>query len=85
MTVGCGGCNPIVLISGFTRQLNEFDAPYRAVNYLTSNSCWNDPKIRFDHKKFRECPRHKDTQRQFESMRSISVVRSRTSSAIFKK
>ncbi len=37
------------------------------------NSCWNDPRLRFDHKDFLWCPRHKDTPRQFESTRLITV------------
>jgi autotransporter strand-loop-strand O-heptosyltransferase len=64
---------PVVMISGFTHPLNEFDTPYRVVNYHTCNSCWNDPKIRFDHKNFLWCPRHKDTPRQFECTRLITV------------
>ena len=64
---------PVVLISGFTHPLNEFETPYRVVNYHTCNSCWNDPKIRFDHKNFLWCPRHKDTPRQFECTRLITV------------
>jgi autotransporter strand-loop-strand O-heptosyltransferase len=65
--------NPIVLISGFTHPLNEFATPYRIVNYHTCNSCWNDPHLRFDHKDFLWCPRHKDTPRQFECTRLITV------------
>jgi hypothetical protein len=43
------------------------------VNYHTCNSCWNDPRLRFDHKDFLWCPRHKDTPRQFECTRLITV------------
>jgi autotransporter strand-loop-strand O-heptosyltransferase len=64
---------PVVMISGFTHPLNEFDTPYRVVNYHTCNSCWNDPHLRFDHKDFLWCPRHKDTPRQFECTRLITV------------
>lgn len=66
------GC-PVVMISGFTHPLNEFDTPYRVFNVHTCNSCWNDPAIRFDHKDFLWCPRHKDTPRQFECTRLITV------------
>jgi autotransporter strand-loop-strand O-heptosyltransferase len=64
---------PVVLISGFTHPLNEFQTPYRVINYHTCNSCWNDPRLRFDHKDFLWCPRHKDTVRQFECSRLITV------------
>jgi len=64
---------PVVMISGFTHPLNEFGTPYRVVNYHTCNSCWNDPHLRFDHKDFLWCPRQKDTARQFECTRLITV------------
>jgi autotransporter strand-loop-strand O-heptosyltransferase len=64
---------PVVMISGFTHPLNEFETPHRVVNYHTCNSCWNDPQLRFDHKDFLWCPRHKDTPRQFECTRLITV------------
>ena len=64
---------PVVMISGFTHPLNEFETPYRIFNVHTCNSCWNDPQIRFDHKDFLWCPRHKDTPRQFECTRLITV------------
>jgi autotransporter strand-loop-strand O-heptosyltransferase len=64
---------PIVMISGFTHPTNEFDTPYRVINYHACNSCWNDPHVRFDHKDFFWCPRHKDTPRQFECTRLITA------------
>lgn len=69
---------PVVMISGFTHPLNEFATPYRVVNYHTCNSCWNDPHHRFDHKDFMWCPRHKDTPRQFECTRLITVEQVKT-------
>jgi autotransporter strand-loop-strand O-heptosyltransferase len=65
------GC-PVVMISGFTHPSNEFTTPYRIINYHTCNSCWNDPKHRFDHKDFLWCPRHANTPRQFECTRLIT-------------
>ena len=62
-----------MMISGFSHPLTEFATPYRVVNYHTCNSCWNDPHLRFDHKDFLWCPRHKDTPRQFECTRLITV------------
>ena len=63
---------PVVMISGFTHPTNEFDTPYRVINYHTCNGCWNDVRHRFDHKDFLWCPRHKDTPRQFECTRLIT-------------
>jgi autotransporter strand-loop-strand O-heptosyltransferase len=64
---------PVVLISGFTHPTNEFDTPFRVINYHACNSCWNDVRERFDHKDFLWCPRHKDTPRQFECTRLITA------------
>ena len=47
--------------------------PIGSINYHTCNGCWNDPRHRFDHKDFLWCPRHKDTPRQFECTRLITV------------
>ncbi len=63
---------PVVLISGFTHPTNEFATPYRVINWHACNSCWNDPRLMFDHKDFLWCPRHKDTPRQFECTRLIT-------------
>jgi len=64
---------PVVMISGFTHPLNEFETPYRVINYHACNSCWNDPKHRFDHHDFLWCPRHAGTPRQFECNRLITA------------
>ncbi|GAA10204.1 glycosyl transferase [Acetobacter tropicalis NBRC 101654] len=64
---------PVVMISGFTHPTNEFATPYRIINWHTCNSCWNDPKERFDHHDFLWCPRHANTPRQFECTRLITA------------
>lgn len=64
---------PVVVISGFTHPTNEFHTPYRVINYHTCNSCWNDVRVRFDHKDFLWCPRHANTPRQFECTRLITA------------
>ncbi len=64
---------PVVMISGFTHPTNEFATPYRVVNWHACNSCWNDPRLRFDHKDFLWCPRHANTPRQFECTRLITA------------
>lgn len=64
---------PVVLISGFTHPTNEFHTPYRVINYHACNSCWNDVRVRFDHKDFLWCPRHANTPRQMECTRLITA------------
>ena len=64
---------PVVMISGFTHPNNEFETPYRVFNSHTCNSCWNDPRVMFDHYDFFWCPRHKGTERQYECTRLITV------------
>jgi autotransporter strand-loop-strand O-heptosyltransferase len=64
---------PVVMISGFSHPTTEFETPYRVINYHACNSCWNDVRHSFDHKDFLWCPRHKDTPRQFECTRLITV------------
>jgi autotransporter strand-loop-strand O-heptosyltransferase len=64
---------PVVMISGFTHPTNEFDTPYRVINYHTCNSCWNDVRVQFDHHDFLWCPRHANTPRQFECTRLITA------------
>ncbi|WP_181440034.1 autotransporter strand-loop-strand O-heptosyltransferase [Paraburkholderia silvatlantica] len=64
---------PVVMISGFTHPVNEFATPYRVINFHTCNSCWNDVRVRFDHKDFLWCPRHGGTPRQFECTRLITT------------
>jgi autotransporter strand-loop-strand O-heptosyltransferase len=63
---------PVIMISGFTHPTNEFDSPYRVINWHACNSCWNDPRLLFDHKDFLWCPRHAGTPRQFECSRLIT-------------
>jgi autotransporter strand-loop-strand O-heptosyltransferase len=63
----------VVMISGFTHPTNEFSTPYRVINWHSCNSCWNDVRLRFDHKDFLWCPRHAGTDRHFECTRLITV------------
>ncbi|MDU2063638.1 MAG: autotransporter strand-loop-strand O-heptosyltransferase [Sporomusaceae bacterium] len=65
---------PVVMISGFTLPLNEFYTPYRVINYHICNGCWNDSSIEFEHHDFAWCPRHKNTDQQFECTRFITEV-----------
>ncbi|WP_244549455.1 hypothetical protein [Bradyrhizobium erythrophlei] len=61
------------MISGFTHPTNEFETPYRIVNFHACNSFWNDPRMRFDHKDFLWRPRHANSPRQFECTRLITA------------
>jgi autotransporter strand-loop-strand O-heptosyltransferase len=65
---------PVVLISGFTLPDNEFATPYRVINWHACTGCWNDVRLRFDHKDFLWCPRHAGTPRQFECTRLITAT-----------
>jgi autotransporter strand-loop-strand O-heptosyltransferase len=65
---------PVVMISGFTHPTNEFETPYRVINWHACNSCWNDVRHRFDHKDYLWCPRHAGTDRQFECTRLITAA-----------
>lgn len=64
---------PVVLISGFTHPMNEFETPYRVINYHVCNSCWNDMRCEFDHRDFLWCPRHAKDSRRFECTKLISA------------
>lgn len=59
---------PVVLISGFSLPLGEFDTPYRVTNQLVCHGCYND--IRVDWKT--GCPYHAGTDREFECSKAIS-------------
>ena len=68
----CAGC-PVVLISGFTEDWNEFPTPYRVRFRPSCSGCWNDPRLKFDHKNILWCPRHQDDDaRRFECSRLIT-------------
>ncbi len=64
---------PVVLISGFSLPETEFYTPYRVINYHVCNGCWTDSSIEFEHNDFAWCPRYKNTERQFECSRFITV------------
>jgi autotransporter strand-loop-strand O-heptosyltransferase len=51
---------PVILISGFTEEFNEFETPYRVINKNVCNGCWNDVSCKFDKGDWMWCPRNKD-------------------------
>jgi len=67
------GC-PVVLISGFTEPYNEFATPYRVINRNVCNGCSNDITLDFERTNYLWCPRHADSERDFECTKMISAL-----------
>ena len=59
---------PVVLISGFSEPISEFNNPLRVFNPSVCNGCWNDLSVAFDPSNWNWCPRKKD----FECSKEIS-------------
>ena len=59
---------PVVLISGFTEEYNEFYTPHRIINKNVCHGCWNDTNEKFDKNNWMWCPRNKD----FECSKKIT-------------
>lgn len=52
---------PVVMISGFTKPINEFRTNIiRIHNSNVCNGCWNDPNLTFDSSDWMFCPRKMD-------------------------
>ena len=69
----------VVMISNFTEDWNEFDLSFddyiRITNKSVCHGCWNKISIEhaFDKNDWYWCPLHKNTGRQFECHKSITV------------
>lgn len=63
---------PVVMISGFSLPHYEFFTPYRVINFHVCNGCFSDSSEEFVHADFAWCPRHENTEREFECTRYIS-------------
>ena len=69
---------PVVMISNFTEDWNEFDLNLddyiRVTNKSKCHGCWNriNKDYSFDSSDWYWCPEHKDTPRQFECHYSIT-------------
>ena len=61
---------PVVLISGFSLPMGEFETPYRVTNQLVCHGCYND--IRVNWKDI--CPYHRSTEREFECSKSVTPL-----------
>ena len=63
-----------VMISNFTAADHEFQSRCtRITNPEVCNSCWNNPKFKFNKGDWNWCPEHEDTPRHFECHKSISM------------
>lgn len=58
---------PVVLISGFTLPVTEFDTPYRVTNDLVCHGCYNDIRVNWKE----DCPYHRGTDREYECAKMI--------------
>lgn len=60
----------VIMIAGFTEPFNEFSCR-RVINYNACHGCWHNHL--FDKGIWNWCPEHKDTEREFECMKSIKL------------
>ncbi len=64
---------PVVLISGFSKEIGEFETNIeRVINKDVCHGCFNDVDNTFDRGDWNWCPRHKGTSRQFECTKQIT-------------
>lgn len=64
-------CNiPVILISGFSLPIAEFETPYRIYNQLVCHGCYNDLKVNWKD----GCPYHAGTNREYECSKMISPL-----------
>ena len=63
---------PVIMISGITENWNSFQLGRIFIqNKNVCNSCFNNPKYKFDKSDWLYCPKHKGTSRQFECTKEI--------------
>ena len=62
----------VVMISGFTKEFNEFYTPYRLINTNVCNGCWNNVKNKFNPGDWNWCPEKKYTNDRFECSKEIT-------------
>lgn len=61
----------VIMINGFSKAFTEFNTPYRVTNLNVCNGCWNDTNYQFNKGVWNWCPRHQNTDRQFECSKNI--------------
>lgn len=62
----------VVMISGFTKEFNEFYTPYRLINTDVCNGCWNNVNNKFNPGDWNWCPEKKYTNDRFECSKEIT-------------
>ncbi len=67
-----GAGTPVVLIAGFSLPFYEFYTPYRVINTLVCNGCWNDQSLEMNPPDGLYCPQHGGSDRMFECSRLIT-------------
>jgi len=63
---------PVIMIVGYTAPGTEFYTPYRVQHFHVCNSCCNDMRIEHKYNDFGYCPKHGNTDQEFECTRFIS-------------
>lgn len=64
---------PVIMIAGFSQPYTEFQLDcLRVINRDVCHGCWNDPGHTFSRGDWDWCPRHRNTERQFECSRGIT-------------
>ena len=61
---------PVIMISGFTQDYNEFFTPYRVANRFVCNGCYNDVESPLFLNNI--CPKYFGTERELECQKKIS-------------
>jgi autotransporter strand-loop-strand O-heptosyltransferase len=64
----------VVMISGFTKAINEFYTPWRIINKEVCNGCWNELN-ELNKGDWNWCPHHKNSSRHFECTKTITFER----------
>jgi len=64
---------PVIMVVGYTAPGTEFYTPYRVQHFHTCNSCCNDMSLTHKYNDFGYCPKHGNTDREFECTRFIST------------
>ena len=63
-----------VMIANFTEASHEFQSRcVRVTNLSVCNSCWNNPKFKFNKGDWNWCPENEDTPQHFECHKQITV------------
>lgn len=66
----------VYMICNFTSKDHEFTInTVRIYDESVCNSCWNNPKFKFDKSNWMWCPEHEETPRHFECHKSLKVER----------